>query len=215
VLAAAGLRQPKAGAGALRVAYHAACSLQHGQQIKTAPKALLRRAGFEVVEPADSASVLRLGGHLQPDAAEISRSSRRARSATLEADAPEVIAAGNIGCMMQIGLGTGVPVVHTVELLDWATGGPGRAGPAGSRIPAPRSWRSSRPPRRTGPGAALSMAVALDGPFAGLLDQMDRGARPGAMSGTMSGLLAHALTRVAAARGCAHGHRKTRLIQAV
>ncbi|RYH08305.1 glycolate oxidase subunit GlcF [Tropicimonas sp. IMCC6043] len=108
----------------LRVAYHAACSLQHGQQVKTAPKVLLKRAGFEVVEPADphlccgSAGTYNL---LQP---EISAELKARKVRTLEAKAPEVIAAGNIGCMMQIGAGTEVPVVHTVELLDWATGGP-------------------------------------------------------------------------------------------
>lgn len=107
-----------------RVAYHAACSLQHGQQIKTHPKMLLKRAGFEVVEPADphlccgSAGTYNL---LQP---EISGELKRRKVKTLEARAPEIIAAGNIGCMMQIGSGTDVPVVHTVELLDWATGGP-------------------------------------------------------------------------------------------
>jgi len=108
----------------LRVAYHAACSLQHGQQVKAAPKDLLRRAGFEVVEPADSHLCCGSAGTynlLQP---EISAELKRRKVATLEAKAPQVIAAGNIGCMVQIGSGTAVPVVHIVELLDWATGGP-------------------------------------------------------------------------------------------
>ena len=112
------------GRGGLRVAYHAACSLQHGQQVKTAPKTLLKRAGFEVVEPADSHLCCGSAGTynlLQP---EISAELKARKVATLEAVKPQVIAAGNIGCMMQIGGGTGLPVVHTVELLDWATGGP-------------------------------------------------------------------------------------------
>ncbi|AQS48905.1 glycolate oxidase iron-sulfur subunit [Thioclava nitratireducens] len=112
------------GKGGMRVAYHAACSLQHGQQIKSAPKDLLKRAGFEVVEPADSHLCCGSAGTynlLQP---EISDELKKRKVATLEAKQPEVIAAGNIGCMVQIGGGTEVPVVHTVELLDWATGGP-------------------------------------------------------------------------------------------
>ena len=115
---------PEGAGQGLRVAYHAACSLQHGQQVRTAPKALLRRAGFEVVEPADSHLCCGSAGTynlLQP---EISAELKARKVATLEAKSPEVIAAGNIGCMMQIGAGTAVPVVHTVELLDWATGGP-------------------------------------------------------------------------------------------
>ena len=122
VLAKLGL--PEGAPKGLRVAYHAACSLQHGQQVKAAPKDLLRRAGFEVVEPADSHLCCGSAGTynlLQPA---ISAELKRRKVATLEAKAPQVIAAGNIGCMMQIGSGTAIPVVHIVELLDWATGGP-------------------------------------------------------------------------------------------
>jgi glycolate oxidase iron-sulfur subunit len=115
---------PKGEAKGIKVAYHAACSLQHGQQIKTLPKDLLKSAGFEVVEPADSHLCCGSAGTynlLQP---EISGKLKERKVRTLEAKEPEIIAAGNIGCMMQIGSGTEVPIVHTVELLDWATGGP-------------------------------------------------------------------------------------------
>ncbi len=108
----------------LRVAYHAACSLQHGQQIKTAPKALLKKAGFDVVEPADSHLCCGSAGTYNLMQPEISQQLKARKVRTLEARKPDVIAAGNIGCMMQIGGGTEVPVVHSVELLDWATGGP-------------------------------------------------------------------------------------------
>ncbi len=118
------LGMPQGAPKGLRVAYHAACSLQHGQQIKSAPKDLLKRAGFEVVEPADSHLCCGSAGTynlLQP---KISADLKARKVTTLEAKSPQVIAAGNIGCMMQIGSGTAIPVVHTVELLDWATGGP-------------------------------------------------------------------------------------------
>ena len=115
---------PEGAPKGLRVAYHAACSLQHGQQIKSAPKDLLKRVGFTVVEPADSHLCCGSAGTynlLQP---EISAQLKARKVATLTAKSPDIIAAGNIGCMMQIGSGTAIPVVHTVELLDWATGGP-------------------------------------------------------------------------------------------
>ncbi|WP_101067247.1 glycolate oxidase subunit GlcF [Roseovarius salinarum] len=108
----------------LRVAYHAACSLQHGQQIKKHPKDLLKRAGFSVVEPADSHLCCGSAGTYNLMQPAISKQLKDRKIRTIEARQPDVIAAGNIGCMMQIGQGTDVPMVHTVELLDWATGGP-------------------------------------------------------------------------------------------
>ena len=108
----------------LTVAYHAACSLQHGQKVTGAPKDLLRRAGFTVVEPANSHLCCGSAGTYNLMQPEISAELKRRKVATLEAKSPDLIAAGNIGCMMQIGSGTERPVVHTVELLDWATGGP-------------------------------------------------------------------------------------------
>ena len=110
--------------GRLTVAYHSACSLQHGQKIKTLPQALLTAAGFTVKAVPEghlccgSAGTYNL---LQPV---IARQLRDRKVRNIESTAPDVIATGNIGCMSQIGGGTAIPVVHTVQLLDWATGGP-------------------------------------------------------------------------------------------
>ncbi len=120
---------------ALKIAYHAACSLQHGQQIKTAPKTLLKNAGFEVVEPKDPHLCCGSAGTYNLMQPEISGELKARKVATLEAKEPDVIAAGNIGCMMQIGSGTDIPIVHTVELLDWATGGPRPKALAESHLP--------------------------------------------------------------------------------
>jgi glycolate oxidase iron-sulfur subunit len=108
----------------LRVAYHSACSMQHGQKITREPKMLLARAGFEVVEPGEGHLCCGSAGTyniLQP---EIASRLKQRKLRNIEATHPQVIATGNIGCMTQIGSGTAIPVVHTVELLDWATGGP-------------------------------------------------------------------------------------------
>ncbi len=124
------------GAG-LRVAYHAACSLQHGQKVTSAPKDLLRRAGFTVSEPVDSHLCCGSAGTYNLMQPVISAELRRRKVENLEAKLPQIIAAGNIGCMTQIGAGTTVPVVHTVELLDWATGGPCPAATGHILQPAP------------------------------------------------------------------------------
>ncbi len=107
-----------------KVAYHAACSLQHGQQIKAYPKDLLKKAGFTVLEPADSHLCCGSAGTYNLMQPEISKQLKTRKIKTLETLTPDIISAGNIGCMIQIGSGTQVPIVHTVELLDWATGGP-------------------------------------------------------------------------------------------
>ncbi len=110
------------------VGYHPACSLQHGQKVATSPARLLTDAGFEVRWPQDahlccgSAGVYNI---LQPDIAAQLGARKAEALVALQAD---VIATGNIGCMVQIGAASGVPVAHLAQLLDWATGGPKPAG---------------------------------------------------------------------------------------
>jgi glycolate oxidase iron-sulfur subunit len=108
----------------LRVAYHSACSLQHGQKLHREPKALLATAGYDVVDIPEAHLCCGSAGTynlLQPELADPLRDRKLANIALTGAD---VVAAGNIGCITQLAPGTAMPVVHTVELLDWASGGP-------------------------------------------------------------------------------------------
>jgi glycolate oxidase iron-sulfur subunit len=124
--------EPSRAAPGLTVAYHAACSLQHGQRITAEPKTLLRRAGFTVVEPADGHLCCGSAGTYNIVQPEIAGRLRARKLETLVARHPDLVAAGNIGCITQLS-GGGLPVVHTVELLDWMAGGPE---PAGMPVPA-------------------------------------------------------------------------------
>jgi glycolate oxidase iron-sulfur subunit len=114
--------EPTQAAPEMTVAYHAACSLQHGQQISSPPKLLLRKAGFTVVEPKDAHLCCGSAGTYNIMQPEIASVLRRKKLDTLKAKAPDVIAAGNIGCLTQLA-GDGIPTVHMVELLDWMAGG--------------------------------------------------------------------------------------------
>jgi glycolate oxidase iron-sulfur subunit len=108
----------------LVVAYHSACSLQHGQRVTRQPKELLAKLGFVVKDVPDGHLCCGSAGTyniLQPD---IARRLRERKVGTIERLRPDVIAAGNLGCITQIAAGTNLPAVHTVELIDWATGGP-------------------------------------------------------------------------------------------
>jgi glycolate oxidase iron-sulfur subunit len=118
-----GLKPPVVETGQ-RVAYHSACSLQHGQRVRRQPKELLAAAGFQVMDVPESHICCGSAGTynlLQP---EIAMRLRDRKVANIESTSPDIIAAGNIGCITQIATGTRVPLVHTVELLDWTTGGP-------------------------------------------------------------------------------------------
>jgi glycolate oxidase iron-sulfur subunit len=110
------------------VAYHSACALQHGQKISREPKELLSKCGFVVEDVAEGHLCCGSAGTyniLQP---QLAAQLRDRKVANIELLRPDVIAAGNIGCITQIAAGTSIPVVHTVELIDWATGGPAPGG---------------------------------------------------------------------------------------
>jgi glycolate oxidase iron-sulfur subunit len=109
---------------ALTVAYHSACSMQHGQKVIEQPKKLLRDAGFVVKDVPEGHLCCGWAGTYQVLQPELSRRLRDAKVANILSVAPDVVAAGNFGCVGNIASGIGLPVVHTVELLDWATGGP-------------------------------------------------------------------------------------------
>jgi glycolate oxidase iron-sulfur subunit len=126
-----GLSPPTGAAKGLAVAYHAACSLQHGQKITRQPKALLEAAGFAVRDVPEghlccgSAGTYNL---LQP---EIAGRLKARKLENIGRTGADIVATGNIGCITQLASGTDMAVVHTVELLDWATGGPVPAALAG------------------------------------------------------------------------------------
>jgi glycolate oxidase iron-sulfur subunit len=116
--------QPPVNVPELTVAYHSACSMQHGQAIRVQPKQLLSEAGFRVKDVPEghlccgSAGTYNL---LQPA---IATRLRERKVKNIERLGPDLIATGNIGCITQIAAGTAIPIVHTAALLDWATGGP-------------------------------------------------------------------------------------------
>jgi len=122
-LATLGLACP-VQASNIPVAYHSACSMQHGQNIDSQPKELLAKAGFLVRDIAEGHLCCGSAGTYNMLQSEIAKKLLARKVANIERTAPKIVATGNIGCMTQIATGTGIPVVHTIELLDWATGGP-------------------------------------------------------------------------------------------
>ncbi|MBY3381888.1 glycolate oxidase subunit GlcF [Rhizobium laguerreae] len=107
----------------ITVAYHSACSMQHGQRITLAPKQLLKAAGFTVRDPAEGHLCCGSAGTYNIMQPEISAALKARKVKNIEATKADIIATGNIGCITQIATGTGMPILHTVELLDWAYGG--------------------------------------------------------------------------------------------
>ena len=120
------------------VAYHSACSLQHGQKIWREPKDLLSKLGFVVKDVPEGHLCCGSAGTYNMLQPELAGRLRERKVANIEKVAPDVIAAGNIGCMTQIAAGTSIPVVHSIELIDWAMGGPAPVVLAGKRAAGKR-----------------------------------------------------------------------------
>lgn len=148
-----GLKTPETGVP-LGVAYHDACSLQHAQKITQPPRDLLRAAGFVVHDVPEAHFCCGSAGAynmLQP----VIAGDLGARKANhIESTGADVLAAGNLGCLTQLGLYTDLPTLHTVELLDWATGGPMPKGLAGVDLPDRVTHAETTPAAETGPGSA-------------------------------------------------------------
>ena len=121
-LAALDLPEPQNRPG-LTVAYHSACSMQHGQKISLQPRELLSRAGFNVREPREGHLCCGSAGTYNMLQPEISARLRDRKVKNIEATGAALVATGNIGCITQIASAARMPVVHTVQLLDWAYGG--------------------------------------------------------------------------------------------
>jgi glycolate oxidase iron-sulfur subunit len=134
-LATLDLPEPKRKPG-LVVAYHSACSMQHGQKITRQPKELLARAGFVVKEPREGHLCCGSAGTYNITQPEISARLRDRKVKNIEATGADIIATGNIGCITQIASAANMPIVHTVKLLDWAYGGPQPEGVPNARTPA-------------------------------------------------------------------------------
>src|SRR5262249_54894600 len=123
VMARLGLKQPAVPSG-LAVAYHGACSLQHGQRVTLEPRSLITAAGFRLLEIPEGHLCCGSAGTYNPLEPEIAADLRARKLANIEKMAPDLVATGNIGCITPLAGGTRLPLLHLVELLDWATGGP-------------------------------------------------------------------------------------------
>jgi glycolate oxidase iron-sulfur subunit len=118
-----GLNPPVLWTG-LKIAYHAACSLQHGQKLDALPLSLLEQAGYHILPIPEGHLCCGSAGTYNLLEPELSGQLRERKLANIAKVDPELIVTANIGCMAQLQSGTKAPFVHTIEMLDWATGGP-------------------------------------------------------------------------------------------
>ncbi len=147
--------QPAAEVVPLTVAYHDACSLQHAQKVTEPPRRLLRAAGFKVLDVPEAHFCCGSAGAYNMLQPRIARQLGERRAAHIESTGAAALAAGNLGCLTQLSLYTGLPAVHTVELLDWASGGPLPGALAGIDLPAPVA--AGEPAAETGADAGVGM----------------------------------------------------------
>ena len=107
-----------------KIAYHSACSMQHGQKVHDQPKQLISKTGNEVLDIPEGHLCCGSAGTYNILHQKMAKSLLKNKVSNIEKIGPDFISTGNIGCMTQISTGTRIPIIHTVELLDWFTGGP-------------------------------------------------------------------------------------------
>jgi len=106
-----------------KIAYHSACSMQHGQKIHSQPMDLLKKTGNEIVEIPDGHLCCGSAGTYNLLQDEMAAELLKRKVSNIDKVKPDFISTGNIGCMTQISSGTKIPIVHTIEILNWYTGG--------------------------------------------------------------------------------------------
>ena len=107
-----------------KIAYHSACSMQHGQKIHKEPVNLIKKTGNEVIEIPDGHICCGSAGTYNLLQSDIAEKLLEKKLFNIQKIKPEIISTGNIGCITQISSGTNIPILHTVEIIDWYTGGP-------------------------------------------------------------------------------------------
>ena len=107
-----------------KIAYHSACSMQHGQKIHKEPINLIKKTGNEVLEISDGHICCGSAGTYNLLQNDIAKKLLKNKIINIEKIKPQIISTGNIGCITQIANGTKIPILHTVEIIDWYTGGP-------------------------------------------------------------------------------------------
>jgi len=107
-----------------KIAYHSACSMQHGQKVHKKPINLIKKTGNEVIEIPEGHNCCGSAGTYNLLQRDIAKALLKNKVINIEKVQPEIISTGNIGCITQIANGTKIPILHTVEIIDWYTGGP-------------------------------------------------------------------------------------------